>query len=154
MANDHVAIAEAVKDSLNGASASLSRRVQAERNYSLIMSRSDSPLRLVVLPQSDESINPSATRTPHSQHDYGIQVALIEGGMMGDDGQFDVKKIDDLIFLMQEIKDHLRDAGKMAGATLIGITHSPIYDSEHLQGKGSEFRSAITFTYRGIRVGE
>ena len=137
-------VAEAVKDSLNGQSWTLP--VVAERKYQEIVNlASADTLRLQVKPMAAPM--ELATRAAGAIEDVGVSLILRQNVKVSGD-EVDGAQIDRLLTVIEEFVDHLRTAGKMAGASIQGVSHDPLYD-EDLLLEEHLFAAEVLVTYRG-----
>jgi hypothetical protein len=136
-----VQIAEAVKDSLAGAT--LSQTFTPLRLYVPTYDLTQiADLKVSVMALADQMEVKSRDR---HQEDHQVQV-----GVQKRVDATSVAAVDDLMQLVQEMADHLKDAGPMAGATWMESSNEPKYNPVHLTEHGV-FTSVITATYRIIR---
>lgn len=146
---DIVTLAEAVADSLNAGEFVL--EFEAKRSYAPRVSRSGAELRVFVMPTADDA--ELISREIASQHDYKIQVGIISPVTVSDD-ETSVEEMDRLLLLVQQIKDHVRDADDIIPETSVAvhrIEHQPIFDNQSLR-ENNEFRSAPVFVFRCSRT--
>ena len=142
MASKHVAIAEAVKDSLN--SATLTLDFVAERKYPGAVELKD-------VGQAEVFVFPIAhtwqyaNRQITSIHRYAVQV-VVRALLDVSANEYNQDQIDDLLALMEDIGDQLRDAGKMSGATLSSGTNDPLFEPDKLDE--NLFYAGLVFEYQ------
>jgi len=134
-----VVLAEAVKDLLNAQPFSLS--FAARRPYVPVYQLQEmETLRVDVVPNAYEQsrLDRSGWQEAHAI-DVGVQ-QRVKG--------LEDPVIDQLMGLMQEIRDYLRDT-RIASpqALVIGLENAPVYDPESLEQK-QLFVSVLTVTYR------
>lgn len=146
------AMADAIAHSLNtrtyidnqGVVRSFTKQFNAVKVYETDWKRDEPGLKVVVMPvaQSHEVIG----RNNATQDTIRIQV-----GVQDEARPDETTKIDDLLQLVEEIKSHVKSARipylEEQNITLIGIEHSPIWDSEHLNQQ-NQFKTAPTFVFR------
>lgn len=134
-----VQIAEAVKDSLNGATFSLP--FVATRRYLVRAKLADmATLHVTVVPATLEISK--ATRTRH-EHEYAVDVGVQQRYSA------EVTEVDALILLVEEIADHLRQ-NPVAGAHFVGIENKPVVLPEHME-ELSQFTSVLRAYYLAVR---
>lgn len=140
----HAEIAEAVKESINDGT-TFSHKFVADRSY-WYTARLERIGSLSVTVQAIAETFSLVSRQPASLHDYEVLVVVY--GPLGWDAEagVSVEDMDDYLLTCQEIKDHLRGAGKMSSATLIEAEHDPLYDQAKLEQ--SRFLAGLRFTYR------
>jgi len=147
---DIVTLAKSVVDSLNAGEFVLN--FEAKRDYAPRIARSGATLRVFVMPTADSS--ELYSREISERTDYSIQVGVISPVRVDDD-QVDVDEMDRFLLLVEQIKDHIRDASDVLPGTSVAlnrIEHSPIFDNQALR-ENNEFRSAPTFVFRCGRSG-
>jgi hypothetical protein len=142
VASYRVDIAEAVKDSLDGASLSLA--FTPTRKWLPEFRRSEmDTLHVTVVPAGSDPATSISRNT--QQNDELVHVSVQK--------QVDPETFDDdcdaLDAFVQEIKGHLwAKARKMSGAKLISIANNPAADLEHL--KQNQYTSVLVLTYRKL----
>jgi hypothetical protein len=136
-------IAEAVKESLNGAT--FSQSFNATRHYLPIYDLQDMKnLHVTVVPKG-VVIQPGGRA--HNQHDYQIDVAVQKKLSTGDN-----EEIDPLLTLVDEIADHFRfkRLDSFPNAMWVKTENAPVYAVEHLD-RFRQFTSVVTLTFRMMR---
>ena len=136
-------IAEAVKESLNGAT--FSQSFNATRHYLPIYDLQDMKnLHVTVVPKG-LAIQPGGRA--HNQHDYQIDVAVQKKLSTGDNSE-----IDPLLTLVDEIADHFRfkRLDSFPNAMWVKTENAPVYAVEHLD-RFRQFTSVVTLTFRMMR---
>jgi len=137
-----IAIADAVVESINGAS--LSQPVAAVRHYQPTFELAEmTQLKVSVVPRSVSSKGLDRSR---DSFDFKIDVA-VQQKIEPTAGNLDA-----LMELVEEIADHFR-ALPLAGATkarCVEVVNDPVYAPEHLE-EWRQFTSVITLTFRAWR---
>ncbi len=132
------ALADAVKQSLNGASFSMP--FTAERLHQPSFNLAElATLRVSVVPKSQAIATASRG---NSFFDCAIDVGVQK--KVADDAE-----VDDLLDLVEEIADHLRlkRLEQYPSAAWLSIEHDPVVAAEHLD-QNRQLTSVLTVTYR------
>ena len=136
-------IAEAVKDSLNGAT--FSQAFTAERRYQPLFELKDmKDLHVTVVPSGVASVTLGRGR---AQHDIRIDVAVQKKL-----GKGDAAELDPLMTLVDEIAERFRSK-RLEGysnAVWVKTENAPIYAQEHMD-ELRQFTSLLTFTFRVMK---
>ena len=138
-----IAIADAVVESLNGAS--FSQSLTAERHYQPVFDLPEMvDLHVSVVPKSIEVL---ASSRNQNQHDYAIDVGVQQ--KVADDTEADA-----LMTLAEEIADHFRlgrvQVTGVGSVPVLKVATEPVFAPEHLTEKRL-FTSIITLTFRVLR---
>ena len=142
------AIADAVVAELNGVAAgTFSQPFTAKRLYVPNFDLKDmKDLHVSVVPRGVELSTASRSLL---QHDVQIDVAVQK--KLSADTSNDQAVIDELMGLVQEIADFLRNVGHFGDAQWVKTENKPVYSSEHLE-QLRQFSSVLILTLRMLRA--
>lgn len=132
------ALADAVKDSLNNASFSMSFTAQRLHQPSFDLAEL-ATLRVSVVPKSETIATASRG---NSFFDCAVDVGVQK--KVADDAE-----VDALLDLVEEVTDHLRlkRLDGFPSAAWLSIEHEPVVAAEHLD-QNRQFTSVLSVTYR------
>ena len=138
-----IAIADAVVESLNGAS--FSQSLTAERHYQPVFDLPNmADLHVSVVPKGIEVL---ASSRNQNQHDYAIHIG-VQQKVAGD------SEADALMTLAEEIADHFRlgrvQVVGIGSIPVLKVGTEPVFAPEHLTEKRL-FTSIVTLTFRVLR---
>jgi len=134
-------ISAAVVTSLNAAT--LSQSFTATRTWDAIFESKPTSWEVTVIPAGMGAEVFSRDRKGSST--YGILVAVRKTMQPNDNTELDAG-----VLLVEEIVDHLRGAGNMAGAIFAGVELEPMLDSDILR-ESHVFSAGPVFSYRKLR---
>ena len=142
------AIADAVVAELNGVAAgTFSQPFVARRLYVPNFDLKDmKDLHVSVVPRGVELSTASRSLL---QHDVQIDVAVQK--KLSADTSNDQAVIDELMGLVQEIADFLRETGRFGDALWVKTENKPVYSPEHLE-QLRQLTSVLTLTLRMLRA--
>lgn len=144
MSSAHVAIAEALKDAINGFD--LPKRVVARRRYPARKDRAEMVgLEVFVYPLGHTW--EYKARDNSQTNDFAVQI-LIRFPLSVVAGEYDQEQMDGMIHFCEALIDAVADAGKMNGYPLVAGDQAVLVDPEQLDQQ-HVFYAPITFTYRG-----
>jgi len=141
-------ITDAVVAELNGVAAgTFSQPFTARRLYVPNFDLKDmKDLHVSVVPRGVELSTASRSLL---QHDVQIDVAVQK--KLSADTSGDMVAIDELMGLVQEIADFLREVGRFGDALWVKTENKPVYSPEHLE-QLRQLTSVLTLTLRMLRA--
>lgn len=144
-------IAQAVTDSLNASSGPLVDLLPADRKHAFEstledVARLDSADRLApivnVIPRAERITRGSRSTFTH-EYDIGVSIQSYCNFS-------DTERLDELCLLVEQICDHLKDAGPMASASFSKIEINTLFDASQLHER-QQFFAMPMITYRTER---